>query len=187
LSFFEEADLGFFTREGADKAGAGVVFLGLGGDLGEAGLDALKAVVNSVAEVLDQDAGQRHGRQSHQGEPGADTQQKIQGEYGEEDRVGAVHEGRAEQHADGIQVVGHAGHHVAGAVALIEARILLFEMAEEIVANVEFDLAGDADKNPALGVEKNSLGERDGDQKAGEKENRLMIGLVLLQFVDGPS
>jgi hypothetical protein len=72
----EEADLGLLAGEGADEARAGVVFLGLRGDIGEAGLDALEAVVNSVAEVLHQDAGQRHGRQRHQGEPGADAQQE---------------------------------------------------------------------------------------------------------------
>ena len=64
IELFEEADLGFFAGEGADQPRAGVVFLGLRGDLGEAGLDALEAVVNPVAEVLHQDAGQRHGRQA---------------------------------------------------------------------------------------------------------------------------
>jgi hypothetical protein len=73
VELFEEADLRFFAGEGADEARAGVVFLGLRGDLGEAGLDALEAVVNPAAEVLHQDAGQRHGRQRHQGEPGADA------------------------------------------------------------------------------------------------------------------
>jgi hypothetical protein len=87
-------------------------------------------------------------------------EQEVQREDGEEDGVGAVHERRAEQHAHGIQVVGHAGHDVAGAIALIEARVLLFEMAEEVVAQVEFDLARDADENPALGVEKDALDER---------------------------
>ena len=42
----EEADLRLFARKGADQARAGVVFLRLRGDVGEAGLDALEAVVN---------------------------------------------------------------------------------------------------------------------------------------------
>ena len=42
----EEADLRLLAREGADEAHAGVVFLGLRGDVGEAGLDALEAVVD---------------------------------------------------------------------------------------------------------------------------------------------
>jgi hypothetical protein len=67
-----------------------------------------------------------------------------------EDGVGAVHQGGAEQHAHGIQVVGHAGHDVAGTVALIEARVLLLQFAEQVVAQVELDVARDADQNPAL-------------------------------------
>ena len=73
---FEEADLRLFARKGTNESRAGIVFLGLRGDLGEAGLDALEAVVNFMAEVLDQDAGQRHGRQGHQREPGAEVQQE---------------------------------------------------------------------------------------------------------------
>ena len=187
IEFFEEADLGVFAGKGADEAGAGVVFLGLGGDGGEAGLDAFEAVVNPVAEVLDQDAGERHGRESHEGEPGAEVEQEIQGEYGEEDRVGAVHESRTEQHAHGIEVVGHAGHNVAGAVTLIEAGVLLLEMAEEVVADVEFNLPRNADENPALGVEEDAFGERNNDQQACEDENRFAGGLLFLHFVDGHS
>ena len=59
VELFEEADLGLFAGEGADEARAGVVFLGLCGDVGEAGLDALEAVVDPAAEVLDEDAGER--------------------------------------------------------------------------------------------------------------------------------
>ena len=175
----EEADLGFLAGKGANQARAGVVFLGLRGDIGEAGLDALEAVVNPAAEVLHQDAGQWHGRQRHQGEPGTDAQQEKQRDHGEEDGIGAVHEGRAEQHAHGIQVVGHAGHDVAGAIALIEARVLLLQFAEEIVAQVELDFARDADENPALGVEEDALDERDGDQQAGEEHDLLLRGSLL--------
>ena len=35
---------------------------------------------------------------------------------------------RPEQHAHGVQVVGHARHDVAGAVALVEARVLRFQL-----------------------------------------------------------
>ena len=62
-----------------------------------------------------------------------------------------------EQHAHGVQVVGHAGHDVAGAVALIETRVLQLQLAEEIVAQIELDVARDADENPALRVEKDAF------------------------------
>ena len=56
---FEEADLRLFAGKGAHQAGAGVVLLGMGGNFGEAGLDALEAVMDLAAEILGHDAGQR--------------------------------------------------------------------------------------------------------------------------------
>ena len=106
--------------------------------------------------------------------------------HGEEDGIGAVHEGRAEQLAHGIEVVGQPGHDVAGAIALVEAGVLPFEVAEEVVAQVELDLARDADENPALGVEKDAFDQRDGDQQAGEDED-LAAGGPVLHLVDGAS
>jgi hypothetical protein len=180
----EEADLGFFAGKGAHQPCAGVVLLSLRADLGEAGLDALEAVVNSAAEVLHQHTGQRHRRPGHQGEPGADAEQEKQGEYGEEEGVGAVHQGGAEQHAHGAQVVGQPGHDVAGAIALIEARVLHFQLAEEVVAQVELDLPRDADENPALRVEKDALDQSDRGQQAGEDEDSL-AGDAVAHGVDG--
>ncbi len=180
----KQADLRLFACEGADEAHAGVVFLRLRGDIGEAGLDALEACVDAAAEVLHQDAGERHGRQRHQREIGTDAQQEEQREDGKKERVGAVHQARTEQHAHGVQVVGHARHQVAGAIALIEVCILLFQLSEEIVAQIELDIARDADQHPALSVEKNPFDERDGDQQQSQKKDVLARGAVL-ERVDG--
>ena len=180
----EEADLRLFAREGADEPHAGVVLLRLRGDIGEAGLDALEALVNPAAEILHQDAGQRHGRQRHQRQIGADAQHEEQREDAQEDRVGAVHQRRPQQHAHRIQVVGHARHDVAGAVALVKARVLDFELAEQVVAQVEFDVARDADQNPALRVEKDAFDQADADQEPRENQDRLPRGTVFLDRVD---
>ena len=116
----EEADLGFLSRKGPHQARARVVFLRLRRNVREAGLDALEACVNAAAEVLHQDTGQGHGRQRHESEIRADAQHEKQRENAQEDGVGAVHESRAEQHAHRIQIVGHAGHDVAGSVAPVK-------------------------------------------------------------------
>ena len=113
--------------------------------------------------------------------------QKVQGEHGEKDGVGAIHERGAKEHAHGVEVVGHARHHIAGAIALIKAGVEFFEMAEEVVADVELDLARDADEDPALGVEKNAFDEGDGDQEAGEAEDGQMRGVFFLEPVDCPA
>ena len=54
-----------------------------------------------------------------------------------------------DQHAHGVQIVGGARHDVAGARALIEAVGQPLQMREEIVAQIEFDFARDADQDPA--------------------------------------
>ena len=73
--------------------------------------------------------------------------------------VGGVHDGRAEELADGVEVIGGARHDVAGAVGVVEAGRLAFEVGEEVVAEVELDLARGADDDLAGDVEEDR-GER---------------------------
>ena len=85
---------------------------------------------------------------------------------GEDDGVGAVHDGRAEQLAHGVQVVGRPRHDVAGAVLLEEARRLRFEVREEVVAEVELDLARGSDDDLPRDVEECSGDGGDAEQLA---------------------
>ena len=61
---------------------------------------------------------------------------------------------------------------------------LPFQMAEEIVAQIELDLPGNADDDPAGKEEEDALGGRDQDQQPGIQEN-LLPGDALVQIVDG--
>jgi hypothetical protein len=160
---------------------AGIILLGLRGDVGETGLDALEALVNLASHVLHEDAGQRHRRQRHQREPGTDVQHEYQRKNAQENRIHAVHEPRPQQHAHRVQVVGHARHDVAGAVALVEARVLRFQLLEQVVAQVELDLARDPDQNPALRVHENALDQVDGRPESGQTQNVPAGG----SFLDG--
>ena len=58
-----------------------------------------------------------------------------------EDRVGGVHDRRPAEHAHGLQVVGGARHQVTGVVRVEERRRLALEVGEEIVAQIELDVA----------------------------------------------
>ena len=69
----EGFDFGLFLCEGTDEAGSGEVFLGLGGDVGVHGLDALEAGVDAGSEVLDEDGGDGQRAEGAEGEPGADA------------------------------------------------------------------------------------------------------------------
>ena len=124
------------------------------------------------------------GRKAIEGELGADGQHEAQRAGGEDKGVGRVHDGRAEQHPDRIQIVGGARHNVARAVALVIGVGEALEVREQIVAQIELDIAGNADDHPARQKLKNSLDQRDGDdqQRVGEK---LLAGHAGVQIVNG--
>ena len=109
------------------------------------------------------------GRNAHSVSLGLMRQHEDQRAGGEHHGVGRVHDRRAEQHADGVQVVGGARHDVAGAGALVEAVGKRFQVAEQIVAQVELDVARDADQDPAGQELKDALGCRRPPTKAARR------------------
>ena len=181
---FEGGDLGLFLCEGADEASAGEVFLSLGGDVGEHGLDALEPAVDAVAEVLDEDRGGGHGDEGEERQLGADAVHEGQRGGHKDDSVGAVHDRWAEELADGVEVVGGAGHDVARAVGVVEDGRLAFEVAEEIVTEVELDLAGGADDDLAGDVEEDG-GECGDEEEAEAVKEDFLLGDAVLHVVDG--
>jgi hypothetical protein len=75
-----------------------------------------------------------------------------------------VHDAGAENHANVIEIVGGTGHQLAGAVANVELRLHQQEAVEEVAANVELDVARDADENPPRREREGAL-EQDANQK----------------------
>ena len=71
------------------------------------------------------------GSEGAERQPRADAPHEDQRADGEDDRVRGVHDGRAEQHADGVEVVGGAGHDVAGPSALVVGVGRAFEVSEK--------------------------------------------------------
>ncbi len=159
---------------GADDAGAGEVFLSARRDVGEHGLDAFEALVNLAAKILNHDAGDREGQKGIHRKLGADLEHVTHGQRGENDRVGGIHDCRAQQIAHGVQVVGSAGHDVAGAVALIVGVRKAFEVSEQIVAQVKFDVARNADDYPAGQELEDALGDKNGDH--GQRVLHELLG-----------
>ena len=116
----EALDLRLLLHVGANQPRSGKVLLRLGRDVGEHGLDALEALVNLAAEVLHHDADHGQRQEGEQREPGADAEHEHQRARGEHHGVGGVHDAGPGQHAHRVQIVGGAGHDVAGARALIK-------------------------------------------------------------------
>ena len=179
---FERANLGLFLHVGANQARSGKILLGARGDVGEHSLDALEALVNAAAESLDDDADGRQWEECVERQPGADRDHECQRASGVDDRVGRIHDRGAKQHADRVQIVGGARHDVARAMALVVGIRQAFEAREKIVAQVELDVARDADDDPAGQELEDSLGDGDTEQD-GSVEQKLVAGDASVQIV----
>ncbi len=182
---FEGGDLGFFLGEGADEAGAGEVLLGLGGDVGEHGLDALEAGVDAGAEVLDEDGGEGQ-RDEGEEASGAGLMRSMKGS------------------AAAVKTMVLAEYMMAGprswrtALRSLVVRAMMspvrwrwknsggwrFEVGEEVVAEVELDLAGGADDDLAGEVEEDGGDDGDGKQAEGVVLD-LGGGEAVLHVLDG--
>jgi len=116
------------------------------------------------AEVLDQNAGR--GQREKRIEREARTERNHEGQRQSHQHgcVGRIHDRRAQQIAHRAQIVGSAGHNVAGAVALIVGVAEAFEAREQIVAQIEFNVARNADHDPASEELEDAFAEGDGEQ-----------------------
>ena len=124
------------------------------------------------------------GRKAKSSELGADGQHEPESAGGEDDGVRRVHDGRAEQHADGIEIVSSARHDVAGAVALIVGVGQAFEVSEKVVTQIEFNNARDSDDHPARQKLEDALDQSDGNDEERVSE-KLVAGDSGVEIVDG--
>ena len=145
----EGFDFRLFLRIGANDANAREIFLRARGKRAQSGLDPFRKPVNDPAEVIHGDDYKRHRQQDPQRETRGQLDHEIEREDACGNRVGRVHDARAEHHADGVEVISGARHQVARAVADIEFRLEFYQPGEQIIAQVVFDLARDSDQNPS--------------------------------------
>src|SRR5262249_40598884 len=90
---------------------------------------------------------------------------------GEHDGIGRIHDRGAQQVADGVQVIGGLGHDVAGAVALVVGVGEALQVREQVISQVELDVARNTDDHPPGQKLKDTLGKCDTDdhQRIGEQ------------------
>src|SRR5713226_3420112 len=164
IGLVEAADFGFFLGVSADDADAGKIFLDLCGKSGESGLNGFVEIVDNFAEVAHGDGydghGQKHPKRERRRKARHDDDRKDHGH----ERLAGVHDAGAEDHADVVKVVGGAGHQFAGAIADVELRLHEEKAIEQACAEIEFDVAGDADEHPARGEGQGAF-EQDADNK----------------------
>ncbi len=168
----ELPDLGIFLGVGADHAHAREIFLNAAADVGKHLLDDFEAIVDAAAEQDHRDAHQRRRNQAEQRQPPVDRPHDSDQEEGGEERLGEVHDARAQHHADGVQIVGGARHDVAGAVLGVEILRESNDVREQVVAQIVFDVAGHADEDDAHPILENSLDDREQNNQSGELKDQ---------------
>ena len=127
----------------------------------ELGLHFLEAVVHTPPEATShvRDEHQRHHGQ-HEQQRADRRHQRHRGHEGRDGR-GRVHGPRPEHHAHGRQVRHRAAHDVARALALIVGGREPQQVREQVVAQLELDLAADTDEHAPRDVAEDTL---DGDE-----------------------
>ena len=135
--------------------------------------------MNLAAKILDHDAGQRQGHESIQSQLGADTPHLDQGRDRKHDRISRIHDSRPQQHANGVQVIGRAGHNISRSCFLIERVRERFQMAEQIVSQVIFDVARNSNDQPARQKLENTFGQNNRHQQQRIKQQLVPIDAVV--------
>ena len=101
-----------------------------------------------------------------------------------EDRRGRVHDRGADHHAHGVEIVRGARHQVARAIGLVERERKAFEVREEIVAQVVFDIARDADDDSAHQEAEDAANDGETEQEQGVVR-QLAAGHPRGKIIDG--
>src|ERR1019366_1683464 len=140
--------------------------------------------VNALPEGLDQHGSERQRPDCAERDLWAYVDHERQRGCGEDEAVSRVHDRRAEKLANGAEVVGRARHDVAGAMRMVETGGLAFEVGEEIVAKIEFDLTGRSDDDLARDVEEDG-GECGDHQQAKRVVDDLGFGDAVFHVIDG--
>ena len=108
-------------------------------------LDLLVAVMNLLAENLHHQEDHRQRRQNQQRQPPIEMKHQYGGAQPHNQRIGGIHDAGADHHAHGVEVVRRLRHQLAGPAPVIEPKRKLHQVAEQIVPQIVFDFAGDAD------------------------------------------
>jgi hypothetical protein len=167
-----------------DDAHARERFLDDRADVRELCLDRLEAAVDGTAEPLDRNGHERERHERDERQPRIDRQHHRDGDDEREDRRGRVHHRGADHHAHGVEIVRGARHQVSRAVGLVERERKALEAAEEVVAQVVFDLARDADDDSAHQVAEDAANDGETEQEQGVVR-QLAAGHPRGKIIDG--
>ena len=126
--------------------------------------------MNLLAENLDQRGHERQRRQGQERQPPVELEHQADGHNHRHRRARRVHDAGTHEVPDRVQVVRELRHQVAGPRRDVKALGEAAEVTKEVVAQVVFHIARDADQDPAHPELEDGFRERDAQQHEGENE-----------------
>ena len=183
---FEFANLRAFLGKRPHDADARQIFLHPAADIGKLRLDPFEPLMNPLAEPDHGEADERRRQDGQQRQSPVETQHDRDREQKGQSRFETVHDARAQQHADLIQIVGGARHNVAGALAREVVRRKADDVTEEVVPEVEFDVARNADQDDPHPELEDAFSGGYGEEQQGETRHGAR-GRTRFECVDPPA
>ena len=127
--------------------------------------------MNRLPKIINSENHNRHWQQHPQRQRRRQPDHEEKRHHGRRNRRRRVHDSGTEHHPHRVQIIRRPGHQIARAITHVEFRIELHEPVEQIVSQIEFNLARHADQNPPRPEGKNSLHHhRDNDRQAIEAQ-----------------
>ena len=147
-------------------------------------MNPLRLAVDSAAKGLDRHRDERQRQQRDQRQHRVDRQHQRDRHDEHHDSAGHVHDGGSDHHAHRIQVVGGAGHQVAGTVGMKVGQWQPLQTREEQVPQVVLEVAGRPDDDPPDQKAEDTAHDRETQEQA-RIEPELATGHVRREIVDG--
>src|ERR1700730_14000617 len=151
IGLVEASNFGFFLGISTDDAHAREMLLNLSGERGQGSLDHFVEIMDDFAEMADSYRYDRHGQEHPKRQGRRQAGHDDDGENHGDQRLAGVHDAGAEDHAHVVEIVGGTRHELARAIADVELRLHQKKAIEKAAAEVEFDIARNADEHPARG------------------------------------
>src|SRR6266404_1267731 len=151
IGFVEAANFGFFLGVSTDDTHAREILLNFSGKSGQGGLNHFVEIMDDFAEMADGYRYDGHGQQHPKRQGRRQAGHDDDGENHGHERLAGVHDAGAKNHADIVEVVGGARHQFTSAIANVEFGLHEQQPIEQASTQIEFDIARDADENPARG------------------------------------
>ena len=101
--------------------------------------------MDHLTEIPNDDGDDRNRCEHPDAKPRRKRDHQHDGQNHHHDCGGAVHDAGAEDHADVVQIIRAARHDFAGAVTNVKFRFLAQQGGEQVISQIEFDVAGNSD------------------------------------------